>query len=843
MTSNALATGRRTYLHESAALDFAIRACEALGLVFWALAPGSDIWATDYSQNTFRVHVGKAANGTRVVTGGGRRAYVAVGERRTVAQADQWSLFSIEEQASDVADTADVAIETVAPVVDTIESLDAELIATTDKGAREAILARRQMALAQAATVADTADTVPATPVAVDGWSKDETGDDVFTTGRYSATVVRTVGGTFSVMLCENGAVVSVGGKLFASHTDENNARYAASQMVGEFVRQDQLRTFVADTVTDGRKPAQAATGATVADTADTAPVDHTVSVEKVRMSSGPGWRAVCTCGHASVAYFAEHAAQSMADAHAKETAPNARTAIEATATAQGWTIEASIVGDRQSTLTRLGVSIELEYNVGGNVKRASVYGQAFGSFGYSDRIAEVTPRDTDKRATVLAWLAAPVGATRAESRDLMRDHVIGAPVEETPVAAFVAGDPVTVRGEGTDGADAHGTVTAYDGNVSVSLEDGSSVYVAPSDVSPRVSDVAAAELAAHRASNDTAPRVMGITGTGVAIRDRESGKEYGFHAACWASFSDAVGPTARLIEVGPLFGDDWTCTQCLDAPSNRWSTDGSRAYATMVGDFGHALATLTPYRDRYELAIEYAATGNRDVFPVHAGDVHAAITEAERRVLREAVAASSNVVSPVAMAHSEPSMGALDSLIEHLDAPSNDVCDECGAADAGLVSADHGASCSLHADNVVPAETEFAARVRTAQAPKVPGIHVARCYRCGERACETLRLPVSSLTNVCSEHADEARAVALRWDAASRYMHEEAPHIASSGRLAVRFTREATNRLDVPLAVIAETLIGADNTFGDIDTTLAQRLDAFTAARGTAPSNPVVGE
>lgn len=828
MTSNALATGRRTYLHESAALDFAIRACEALGLVFWALAPGTDIWATDYSQNTFRVNVSPAKNGTRKVSFNDhvarerKCADVAVGERRTVAQADEWSLFSIEDEAQDTAEhDVKIALE---PVLGTDSSVyvarcacgaEFDSISWDDAGYWADRHDARRVADETAETVAPVADTAieapvvetaPATPVVI----------EVDSIEGHTAT--------YSGAYADGFTATCTCGWTMAGYALPTNARVAAREHVGDAAQ----------------------------DTAPVVPAEHSTAVVAESGKGGRVWRAHCTCGHRSATYVAEHAAQGMAEAHEKETAPNTRVAIEAVATARGWTIEASVAGDRHAELSRLGVSIDLEYTVGGTVKRASVYGQAFGTFGYSDRIAEVTPRETGKRETVLAWLAAPVGATRAESRDLMRDHVIGAPVEDTADVApehaatvvtlaphrfqptcvcgwkgatailertaeysaathvasaerapYAAGDPVTVRGESIDGIEAHGTVTGYDGNVSVSLENGSSVYVDASDVTPRVSDAAAEELRAHRAASsndDVTPRVMGITGTGVAIRDRESGKEYGFHAACWAVFSDAVGPTARLVEVGPLFGGDWTCTQCVDAPSNRWATDGNRAYATMVGDFGHALATLTPYRDRYELAIEYAATGNRDVFPVHAGDVHAAIAEAERRVAREAV-----------------------------DASSNDV----------------------------PAETEFAARVRTAQAPKVPGIHVARCYRCGETASETLRLPVSSLTNVCREHVAEARAVAMRWDEASRYMHEEAPGtLASNGQLAVIFTREATNRLDVPLPVIARAVLDADarsqhgvgltdraHRGDDRDAILARDLDAFTAARGTAPSNPVVGK
>ncbi|WGH22002.1 hypothetical protein SEA_TROGGLEHUMPER_121 [Rhodococcus phage Trogglehumper] len=783
MISNALATGRRTYLHESAALDFAIRACEALGLVFWALAPGSDIWATDYSQNTFRVHVGKAANGTRVVTGNGRRAYVAVGERRTVAQADQWSLFSIEEQASDVADTAEHAV-TIAlePVLGTDSSVyvarcacgeEFDSINWDDAGYwADRHDARRVDETAETvAPVADTAETPDASSVAVaNGYSAEyvrllDADIEAARTDieRRRLEALRAIA-TTPVAPTETLEVAAK--RMYAVHDQlaelgKGDPGYLVARgMTADshyFYDQAQARRagqYVA-TITDGRKPAQAATVAPVADTADTVPVDHATAVVAESGKGGKVWRAHCTCGHRSATYVAEHAAETMADAHLRDVgAP-----VEETAPASN--------GDQGDLIGRVVVARD----PGAMLEACDTY--ALGSIG---RVVGV---DTDYAASlIIRW--GDQGCTYAlRLRDLEVVEVDEYEHDVNRAFNLLRG----LRGE----SDEYGTALGAYGRAR-------DEYVATLAVGDRVtvgSDAPGA-LFPHVAVHV----VTGIQGAWATLAHNMHTGTFNVHVTrVWPVEGARVSLERARFAAGDTVlvqGAGRGTVTAYDGNVSVSLEDGSSAYLEASD-----VTIVAP-----EYGVETWDFDGASVVPGHA----AIATYADARALADRIGNQwrPRIVSRVSGGAWRPA-----------DAPSNDV----------------------------PAETEFAARVRTARAPKVPGIHVARCYRCGERACETLRLPVSSLTNVCREHADEARAVALRWDAASRYMHEEAPYIASSGHLAVIFTREATNRLDVPLPVIARTVIGASGYDGDRDAILARELDAFTAARGTAPSNPVVGK
>jgi hypothetical protein len=63
----------------------------------------------------------------------------------------------------------------------------------------------------------------------------------------------------------------------------------------------------------------------------------------------------------------------------------------------------------------------------------------------------------------------------------------------------------------------------------------------------------------------------MSLNSTGVVIRDRDTGKEYGFHADCGDEFLNVIGNdalTGRFVILEPLFADpsEWVCayTDCL---------------------------------------------------------------------------------------------------------------------------------------------------------------------------------------------------------------------------------------------------------------------------------------
>lgn len=863
--SNSLATGRRTYLHADKALDLAIRAAEALGLVFWALAPGTDIWATDYSQNVFRISVAPARNGARRVSTTGldgkrMHASVVADARRTVAQADEWTLFSTENEnvTGDIVAAAPVAqeTETVAATSDVAHTVtigrepvlgsdatvyvahcacgaefdahqwnDADTWATAhERAATEAeieafvsaseaaILSGAQGVKAERARVARIQSSVvdsegaPVYPASVEAIATNTVTitfraklDDfaggkgykvpALTHSHVSVAKRDTLGVTFLGALGNQDitrarlakfAGITLPGVVFANDpgawtvTPIGKGFMADVSITARFERtapaapsveaieapaaapvaddnehveinavitdRDGNRTTVyagslprwaweADRAPEWRKAKRAVVLADITsdargyrvdfapaqDIAAAAPVAHTVTVEKVAMSSGPGWRAACTCGHVSAPYFAAHAAQTMADAHAKENAPTTRDAIEARAVAQGWTLEDSIVGNSQRELTRAGVSISLEYTASGAVSTASAYGQAFGTFGYSDRLAELGAADKGKRATVLRWLDAPVGATRAESRDLFRDHVTG----ETAQDIAVAPAPVVRHGAdmrvvslegGEFGAGATGVV--LDGN-----ESGGSTITVRWDNGDGTMIVNAADFATVIA----APVVRALD---PAIEQ-------------------------ELADLGGAMNAAYTALGTLAGESSEYDA---------------ALDTYNAARSAYHLASSAASKGYGD-----------------------AVRAAREVTAP--------------------------------APTANLAK-----------------ETEAEARRRWVRRETSPGIAMATCYRCGANAGQTVALPITSRTTVCTAHLAEAEAVAARWQEAIDYLDaNKHPALGRSTIARGTFTRVATDYLGAPLPVIAAVLTSEDYAaldFAGQDRFIVQMVESFLAAR-----------
>lgn len=892
--SNALATGKRTYLHADKALDFAIRAAEALGLVFWALAPGADIWATDYSQNVFRIHVGKSANGERLVTGNGRRAYVSVGDRRTVAQADEWTLFSTENEnvtgdvvaAAPVVEDAPVVAETVAATSDVADAAPATTygyagiyVDMLDAASEAAALGRTRRQLDALRTIVTTPvsptesrDTAVKRTYAVhDVMAEVDASSEVYSIARaiaadsnylydladarrgaqYVATIANAsspapvvsesvnVGGvgTHTASYVGNGrdgyvAQCTCGWTIADKFTGAAGARIAAADHIGDVAAaaqdvadaapsrmmgitatgvvifdREQGKEFgfhsacweafsaqvgptsrlvsngpifgddwactacieneplpssveaieaelaAAKTPEYAELTARALRGAQ-SEAADAAPVAHTVTVEKVSMSSGPGWRAVCTCDYASAPYFAAHAAQTMADAHAKENAPTTRDAIEARAVAQGWTLEDSIVGESQRTLTRVGASIDLEYTASGAVSAASAYGQAFGSFGYSDRIAELTSADKGKRATVLRWLDAPVGGWRAESRDLFRDHVTGAAV--APVVSA---------------STAYGRMhAAFD-----ALRDAS-----PSD--PNYADI---EAATKRASDA--------------------------YAAAYAR--EAVTPSLGAVPEYAYTADTRALRLAIDnyviaaQDGLTWRIQAATDALTAIGD--EYVVTSPEYAAI--AALDTRAAALEDRYSARMAGYGWAEYVADMQDLR---------ARAVSIGHAYL-IATIDTWAADLDSESPELAPVL-AAPAPTAN--------------LTKETEAEARRRWARRDKHAGIGYATCYRCGANAGQMIGLPITSLTTVCTAHLAEAEAVAARWTEALEYLDASKHPVLSTGTIArTVFTRTATDYVAAPLPVIAAVITSEDYAaldFAGQDRFIVQMIESFIAAR-----------
>jgi hypothetical protein len=68
----------------------------------------------------------------------------------------------------------------------------------------------------------------------------------------------------------------------------------------------------------------------------------------------------------------------------------------------------------------------------------------------------------------------------------------------------------------------------------------------------------------------------MGMSATGVIVRNRSTGLDFGMHEACQlALFSEAgitnpLDDSAPAVVIGPLFADpsDWTCPYCKGVTS-----------------------------------------------------------------------------------------------------------------------------------------------------------------------------------------------------------------------------------------------------------------------------------